>query len=157
MDIKILMICLGNICRSPMAEGIMKAKIKEHKLKWQVDSAGTSSWHAGDKPDKRAIATSKSNGVDISDQRSRAFTPADFSEINVIFVMDESNQRDIVEMALTERQGTRVKLLLEYAEMDMKSVPDPFYGEEKGFQATFDLLNDACEKALLKLKAEYAD
>nr|MBK9652108.1 low molecular weight phosphotyrosine protein phosphatase [Bacteroidota bacterium] len=157
MDIKILMICLGNICRSPMAEGIMKAKIKEQKLKWQVDSAGTSSWHAGDKPDKRAIAISKANGVDISDQRSRAFTPADFSEYNVIFVMDESNQRDIVEMALTERQGKRVKLLLEYAEMDMKSVPDPFYGEEKGFQATFDLLNEACEKALLKLKAEYAD
>ncbi len=157
MDIKILMICLGNICRSPMAEGIMKAKIKEHKLKWKVDSAGTSSWHAGDKPDKRAIATSKANGVDISDQRSRAFTPADFSEYNVIFVMDESNQRDIVEMALTERQGKRVKLLLEYAEMDMKSVPDPFYGEEKGFQATFDLLNEACEKALLKLKEEYAD
>lgn len=157
MDIKILMICLGNICRSPMAEGIMKAKIKEHKLKWKVDSAGTSSWHAGDKPDKRAIATSKANGVDISDQRSRAFTPSDFSEFNVIFVMDESNQRDIVEMALTERQGKRVKLLLEYAEMDMKSVPDPFYGEEKGFQATFDLLNEACEKALLKLKEEYAD
>jgi protein-tyrosine phosphatase len=140
-----------------MAEGIMKAKIKEHKLKWKVDSAGTSSWHAGDKPDKRAIATSKANGVDISDQRSRAFTPADFSEYNVIFVMDESNQRDIVEMALTERQGKRVKLLLEYADMDIKSVPDPFYGEEKGFQATFDLLNEACEKALTKLKAEYAD
>lgn len=149
------MICLGNICRSPMAEGIMKAKIEKQGLKWAVDSAGTSSWHSGNKPDKRAIATSKANGIDIGDQRSRAFTPSDFSEFNVIFVMDESNKQDIVEQALTERQAKRVKLLLEYAGLDMKNVPDPYYGLESDFQATFELLDAACEKALAKLQKEY--
>ncbi|MBK8845157.1 MAG: low molecular weight phosphotyrosine protein phosphatase [Bacteroidetes bacterium] len=153
---KILMVCLGNICRSPMAEGIFKDKIKQLKLNWKVDSAGTSSWHQGDKPDKRAIAEMKRKGIDISSQRSRPFLPSDFSEFQKIFVMDENNKRDLLEYAQTDRQAKKIELLLTYAGHDMLSVPDPYYGTEKDFEATYTLLNDACDKVIDRLIKENA-
>ena len=92
---KILMVCLGNICRSPLAEGIMRAKIEEAGLDWEVDSAGTSRFHAGEQPDKRSIQVAKKYGIDISQQRSRQFRGWDFEFFDRIYVMDSSNYRDI--------------------------------------------------------------
>ncbi|MCB0619215.1 MAG: low molecular weight phosphotyrosine protein phosphatase, partial [Saprospiraceae bacterium] len=87
---KILMVCLGNICRSPLAEGILKEKIKENGLPWEVDSAGTGSWHVGEPPDPRSVAVARAHGIDILDQRARQFRPADFRQFDLIFAMDAS-------------------------------------------------------------------
>lgn len=151
---KILMVCLGNICRSPMAQGIMEAKLKDKKLEgWVVDSAGTSGWHDGEKPDHRAIRTSLTNGIDISQQQSRKITKDDLDYFDYIFAMDSSNYQDIVGICRTETQKSKVHLLLnfKYPEQNM-AVPDPYY--DGRFDQVFDLIQDAMDDIIGKLIAE---
>ena len=148
---KVLMVCLGNICRSPVAEGVMKAKAKEHGLNIQVDSAGTSGWHNGELPDSRSMANAKENGVDISNQRSRRVTLSDFEEFDVLYAMDESNYNNLLNMS-PEKYHHKVKMILnEVHSGENISVPDPYYGND-GFQLVYDLLNEACDKIANNLK-----
>jgi len=142
---KILMVCLGNICRSPLAEGIMKQKIREAEFDWEVDSAGTGHWHAGELPDRRSIVTAGQHGIDITDQRARQFQVADFERFDKIFVMDMQNLRDVLRLAQTEEHRAKVELMLgQIHPGEERSVPDPYY-DDKGFEEVFKMLNRACE------------
>ena len=148
---KILMVCLGNICRSPVAEGIMKAKAEEHVLNIIVDSAGTSGWHNGESPDKRSISNAFENGVDISKQLSRKVVLSDFEEFDVLYAMDESNYNNLLNRS-PEKYHHKIKMILnEVHPEENMSVPDPYYGND-GFQLVFNLLNEACEKIAQDLK-----
>jgi len=142
---KILMVCLGNICRSPLAEGILKSKLPENKF--FIDSAGTGAYHIGNKPDMRSITVAKENGIDISNLRARQFVKQDFSEFDLIYAMDESNFRHIIKMARNDEDIAKVKLILnEITPNQNKSVPDPYYGGDKGFESVFQMLDEACDK-----------
>ena len=147
----ILMVCLGNICRSPVAEGIMKAKSEELNLIIYVDSAGTSGWHNGEKPDSRSRKNAIENGVNISDQRSRGVILSDFEEFDILYAMDQSNYNNLINMS-PERHHHKIKMILnEVYPGENMSVPDPYYGND-GFQLVFDLLNDACNTIAEKIK-----
>jgi protein-tyrosine phosphatase len=142
---KILMVCLGNICRSPLAEGIMKQKIREADLDWTVDSAGTGHWHAGQLPDRRSIVTAGQHGIDITDQRARQFQIADFERFDKIFVMDPQNLRDVLRLARTEEHRAKVALILDQLHPgEQRAVPDPYYDDD-GFEEVFQMLDRACE------------
>ena len=150
MASKILMVCLGNICRSPLAEGIMRSKLSED---FTVDSAGTGGWHAGELPDKRSIATAKNRGLDITNQRARQFKKNDFEIFDHIFVMDNSNYKDVLALAPNEEAKSKVKLILnEIFPNENVDVPDPYYGGQEGFENVFDMLDQACEEIARKLK-----
>jgi protein-tyrosine phosphatase len=150
MAAKILMVCLGNICRSPLAEGIMRSKLSED---FTVDSAGTGGWHAGELPDKRSIATAKNRGLDITNQRARQFKRSDFDTFDHIFVMDNSNYKDVLALAPNEEAKSKVKLILnEIFPNENVDVPDPYYGGQEGFENVFDMLDQACEEIARKLK-----
>lgn len=143
--LKILMVCLGNICRSPLAEGILASKVAAKGLNWQVDSAGTSGFHAGSKPDKRSIAEAKKHHIDITNQRSRQFRGWDFETYDLIYVMDSSNYQDVIAQAKTPEERAKVKLIMNELEPGKNiNVPDPYYGEF-GFQNVYEMLDQACE------------
>lgn len=144
---KILMVCLGNICRSPLAEGIMKAKITAQNLDWQVDSAGTGNWHVGELPDRRSIAIARKYGIDITDQRARQFTSEDFHTFDWILTMDHSNYRDVMRLAQNfNHQNAKVGLILNEAFPGNEAeVPDPYW-DDNGFETVFKMLDDACEQ-----------
>ena len=149
MATKILMVCLGNICRSPLAEGIMRSKLSEDFI---VDSAGTGGWHAGELPDKRSISTAKGRGLDITNQRARQFKRSDFDTFDHIFVMDNSNYKDVLALAPNEEAKSKVKLILnEIFPNENVDVPDPYYGGQDGFENVFDMLDKACEEIARKL------
>lgn len=151
MGKKILMVCLGNICRSPMAEGVMKYKLKKYHLEGEVDSAGVLSFHAGQSPDKRAIRKTGDKKVDISEQLARQVTKSDFDEFDFIFTMDQSIQDKITGMAVNDQQRGKVHLFLEYAGYPPGSeVPDPYYSGVEAFDQVFNLVDDACEKIITK-------
>ena len=141
---RILMVCLGNICRSPMAQGILEHKFFQKKKEAYVDSAGTSAWHDGERPDSRAIQTMKKYAIDISKQRSRPFSRTDFKEFDYIYAMDISNFNDILAQAQTDEDKNKVQLILNisYPQKNL-SVPDPYYDD--GFDTVYNLLNEACE------------
>ena len=139
------MVCLGNICRSPLAEGILASKLP--KEKFHVDSAGTGHWHVGNCPDKRSIAVAQRNGLDISAQRGRQFSAADFDNFDYIFVMDGSNYRDVLDMAKTDEQRAKVRYILdELFPGENVDVPDPYYGLENGFDQVYAMLDETCEQ-----------
>jgi len=141
---KILMVCLGNICRSPLAEGILKRKLKENNLNWQVDSAGTSSWHINSLPDSRSIAIAKLHGIDITDQRARQFQASDLENFDFILAMDADNYNTIMAQA-DKKQAAKVKMILNYTyPNENRRVPDPYYND--GFELVYQLLNMACDK-----------
>jgi protein-tyrosine phosphatase len=143
---KILMVCLGNICRSPMAEGIMRSKIEKYNLDAEVDSAGFESFHTGDAPDYRAIKVMKTHGIDISGQKSRLFRKTDFDDFNMIFVMDSGNFRDVQSVASTKDQMNKVDYILNTLSPGKNNaVPDPYYGGDDGFERVFKLLDSATE------------
>ena len=143
------MVCLGNICRSPLAEGIMRSKLSEDFI---VDSAGTGGWHAGQQPDKRSISTAKNRGLDITNQRARQFKKSDFDTFDHIFVMDNSNYKDVLALAPNEEAKSKVKLILnEIFPNENVDVPDPYYGGQDGFENVFDMLDQACEEIARKL------
>lgn len=152
---KILMVCLGNICRSPLAEGIMRRKALEHQLAdWYIDSAGTGDWHVGELPDSRSIATAKRHGIDITDQRARQFKAKDLSQFDLVLAMDRSNYKDILSLATTPEERTKVKLILEVAEPGaVTDVPDPYWDDD-GFEQVYSLLDEACEKIISAICAQ---
>lgn len=137
------MVCLGNICRSPMAEGILRTLVAERGLDWTVDSAGTSRWHLGEPPDRRAIQTCKAHGIDITGQRARQFTERDFDTFDLILTMDESNYRDVMARAQSDAQRNRVHRLTDFASNGQQTVPDPYF--DGRFQDVFDLLREVCD------------
>lgn len=151
MKTKILMVCLGNICRSPLAEGILASKLSsEH---FTVDSAGTGNYHIGKKPDPRSIQVAKQNGIDISKQKARQFTAQDFIDFDYIFAMDGSNYKNILAIAPNPKAELKVKLILnELFENENADVPDPYFGLENGFEIVYNMLNEACEVIAKKLK-----
>ena len=140
----ILMVCLGNICRSPLAEGIMSAKL-EHTDHY-VDSAGTSSHHQGELPDHRSIATAHKYAIDISDQRSRPFQMTDFDTFDYILVMDKSNLRNVLSLARTPEDEQKVSIIMDAIEGRVPNeVPDPYYGGDHGFENVYHMLDEACD------------
>lgn len=147
---KILMVCLGNICRSPLAEGILKSKV--NSTHFFIDSAGTSNFHDGDLPDSRSILIAKKYGIDITNQRSRPFKKNDFDVFDMIYVMDQSNYQNIINLARDEKDRKKVKLILsENAASKISEVPDPYYDSERGFDQVFKMLDEVCEIISIKL------
>lgn len=154
MPVKILMVCLGNICRSPLAEGILQSKLPRDRF--VVDSAGTGDWHIGRQPDSRSIAVAKSNGLDISRQRGRLFTATDFQTNDYIFVMDNSNYKDVMRLAPNAEAKSKVSLILnELFPGENVDVPDPYFGLEDGFSNVYGMLDEVCEIIADKLKAKH--
>lgn len=146
---KILMVCLGNICRSPLAEGILQSKVSENI---KVDSAGTAGYHVGELPDKRSIAVAKKYGIDITNQRSRKFSVSDFDEFDLIYVMDDSNYHDIIGLSRNDEDVAKVKMILnEVDATENRSVPDPYYGGEQGFENVYAMLDEACNVITSKI------
>lgn len=145
---KILMVCLGNICRSPMAHGLLQHKVHGMGLNWQVDSAGTSNWHENELPDQRAIACMKRHGVDITYQRSRPVIAEDFQEFDILYAMDTSNYDNLMKMARNEEEMNKVKLLLSEVFPEGGEVPDPYYGGDSGFEKVFKMLDQATDKVI---------
>lgn len=140
---KILMVCLGNICRSPLAEGILKSKLDSN---FTVESAGTAAYHVGNKPDPRSIAVARQNGLNITNQRARKFTKQDFVDFDIIYAMDNSNYQNIIALAENNQQKEKVKLILNESFPDKNlDVPDPYYGGDKGFENVYNMLDNACE------------
>ena len=149
---KVLMVCLGNICRSPLAEGILKNKVKQQKLAWSVDSAGTGAYHVGQQPDPRSRAVAQKHGLDINMQRARQFTANDLEEFDFIFAMDRSNYRNILALAKTPKQKEKVHLILEFTGATDHNVPDPYWDDD-GFEQVYQMLDKACNQ-LLKIVEE---
>jgi protein-tyrosine phosphatase len=155
-NMRILFVCLGNICRSPLAEGIFREKVRKKKLDILTDSAGTGSWHAGEHPDPRAIVTAKKFGVDISDLIARQFTAKDFDTFDKIYVMDGSNYSDVIALAARKEQKEKVDFFLNVTQPGKNSdVPDPWYGGPEGFVHVFKLLEEACDKLILELEKSH--
>jgi len=143
---RILMVCLGNICRSPMAQGVMQQLALDNDMPWiMFDSCGFESYHLGDAPDKRAIITCKKHQIDISQQRQRLFKVADFDRFDHIFVMDSNNYADVLRMARNADDMKKVDYLLNLVYPGSnKAVPDPYYGSELDFEESFQLIEKAC-------------
>lgn len=140
---KILMVCLGNICRSPLAEGILKSKLNTENF--QIDSAGTSNFHEGELPDQRSIDVAAKHGLDITDQRSRPFSKKDFDAFDYIYVMDTSNHEDILKMAADENDEAKVELILnKIYPGENRSVPDPYHDSINGFENVYQMLDESC-------------
>jgi protein-tyrosine phosphatase len=155
MPVKILMVCLGNICRSPLAEGILASKLP--KEKFLVDSAGTGSWHIGRAPDSRSIATAKKNGLNIANQKGRQFKRSDFDTFDYIFVMDNNNYSDVIDLAKNDMQKNKVQLILnEIFPNENVDIPDPYYGLANGFDIVYEMLDEACEVIAHKLIAKHS-
>jgi len=152
MKTRVLMVCLGNICRSPLAEGILKSKVDPEKV--FVDSAGTGDWHVDSEPDKRSIAIASKNGLDISQQRGRQFSKKDFQDFDHIFVMDNSNFKDVIAMAETDEERQKVHLILEEIfPSENVDVPDPYHGGDQGFENVYMMLDEATNELKSKLES----
>jgi protein-tyrosine phosphatase len=148
--VRVLMVCLGNICRSPLAEGILKSKVDPNKV--IVDSAGTGNYHVGGLPDSRSIAIAQKYLLDITDQRCRQFRIADFDEFDLIYVMDNSNRRDVLSLARNEKDKAKVKMILnEIFPNENVDVPDPYTGGDFGFENVYKMLEEACSILATKL------
>ena len=149
---KVLFVCLGNICRSAIAEGILKTKVKDLGLNIEIESAGTANYHIGKAPDQRMQAKAIEHGMDISNQQGRQFCYNDFSEFDYIFAMDESNRSNILKLAKTENDSNKVELLLNLSlPNENLSVPDPYDGGEQGFEDVYQMVDKACDKFILNL------
>jgi protein-tyrosine phosphatase len=136
--ISVLMVCLGNICRSPLAHGVLEHLVKEKGLDWEVDSAGTGGWHIGQKPDPRSIAVAEKYGVDISTQRGRQFSSEDFDAFDFILVMDKQNLSDVLSLAKNDEQKAKVRLFL-----NNEIVPDP-YLDDALFEPVYHQIEEGC-------------
>jgi protein-tyrosine phosphatase len=156
--VRLLFVCLGNICRSPTAEGVMRRLLRDEGLEEQieVDSAGTGGWHIGDPPDRRATAAAGERDIDISGS-ARQFEPADFERFDLILAMDAENRSDLLAMAPGDEARSRVRLLREFdpdarASGDL-DVPDPYFGGDEGFEHVLDLVEAATRGLLAELRA----
>lgn len=154
MSTRILMVCLGNICRSPIAEGVLESKLPAGKF--TVDSAGTGNYHIGKQPDHRSIAIARLNGIDISTQKARQFNVTDFAKYDYIYVMDHTNYRDVIKLAPDEASKNKVSLFLDALfPGENVDVPDPYFGLENGFVTVYQMIDETCEiiaQQLLKEK-----
>ncbi|MFK7770602.1 MAG: low molecular weight protein-tyrosine-phosphatase [Saprospiraceae bacterium] len=149
---KILMVCLGNICRSPLAEGIMKSKVQEYQLNWEVDSAGTGAWHAGEKPDPRSIKVAQKNNIDITDQRGRQFQAHDLDDFDLVLTMDATNFQNVRRLASSPKHEEKIHLIMNFVNPGFnEQVPDPYYGTD-GFDSVFEMLDMACDRIIEKYK-----
>lgn len=154
MPVKILMVCLGNICRSPLAEGILQNKLP--KKQYLIDSAGTANFHINKAPDARSIATAKKFGIDISQQKCRQLTPADFELFDHIYVMDQNNYKNVLQMAPNEKAKQKVKIILNELHPNKNlEVPDPYYGNLQDFEKVYTILNEVCDKIAKTLYPQY--
>ncbi len=152
----LLFVCLGNICRSPIAEGVFRHIAAQRNLlnRFTIDSAGLGSWHIGHPPDDRAQAAMRSRGVEISGLRARRIVPADFERFDLILAMDRANRDALLKLAPKERQG-KIHLLMDYApNMCVHEIPDPFFGENNGFDYVGQLIDAACRGLLVSLTAK---
>ncbi|HEY0123174.1 MAG TPA: low molecular weight protein-tyrosine-phosphatase [Rhizobium sp.] len=146
---RILFVCLGNICRSPLGEGILRAKAAERGLaaRIETDSAGTGGWHQGDGPDPRSIAVGLEHGIDISGLTARKVRTADFSEFDMIFAMDRNNLRDLVKIAPHD-SAADIHLFMDFVSGENRDVPDPYYGDSRDFEAIYHMLSAGCDRLL---------
>ncbi|OUR95122.1 protein-tyrosine-phosphatase [Flavobacteriales bacterium 34_180_T64] len=148
---KILMVCLGNICRSPLAHGILESLLPD--TEYYVDSAGTANYHIGESPDHRSIEVAKLNNIDISGQSARQFKISDFDTFDIIYAMDTSNYDDITKLARNSSDKSKIKLILDANEgHSNQNVPDPYYGDFSNFETVFNLLNTSCQIIAGQLK-----
>ncbi len=145
---KILMVCLGNICRSPLAEGVMQKLASDAGLNWEVDSAGTESYHIGSHPDKRSITVAKQYGIDISQQKARSLEKSDLATFDRIYVMDRQNYDSVISLASNAEQMIKVELLI-----PERIVPDPYY-DDSLFLPVFEMITTQCEELFTQLKNE---
>jgi protein-tyrosine phosphatase len=152
MPTKVLMVCLGNICRSPLAEGILQSKLPRQD--YIIDSAGTANYHIGKAPDKRSVLIAKKFGIDISQQKCRQILKSDFETFDYIYVMDTSNYKNVIAIAPNEVSKQKVKIILNEIEptSDLE-VPDPYYGEMEDFEHVFHLLDEVCTIIASKIKS----
>jgi protein-tyrosine phosphatase len=152
---KILMVCLGNICRSPLAEGLLQQRAKEAGLHWQVDSAGTNGYHNGEAPHPLSQKVARQNGIDISRQKSRKITAADFGRFDIIYAMADDVMHDMRRIAGNRFDETKAKLFLEEQfPGEGREVPDPWYGPEAGYHEVFELIDENCKVIVEKYKFE---
>ena len=156
--VRVCFVCLGNICRSPTAEGIMLALVQAAQLEAfiKIDSAGTSAFHAGERADRRSRAAAEAHGVDLP-SRARQFVAADFERFDYIIAMDTSNKRNICALSQNPTDIDKVHLMCDFDAQSPKgsSVPDPYYGGEEGFEHVFQLCQRACDGLLTQIKAEH--
>jgi len=151
----VLFVCLGNICRSPAAEGVLRAMAKERGVDVTIDSAGTGGWHAGDPPDARMAKAASKRGIDIAYQRARQVDLSDFYQFDYLLAMDLSNHSDLLEMAPPNRTCD-IRLFLDFAECETRETPDPYYGGADGFEHVLDLIKQGAEGFLDHLEDESA-
>ena len=150
---RILMVCLGNICRSPIAEGVMRHKIKQHNLDWTVASAGTESHHIGSAPHRFSQKICDTNGIDISDQVAKKFKASDFDCYDKIYAMAADVYEEIVHIAGHTVDYNKLEYFLNELENDCNgSVPDPWYGTEEGYEPVYQLIERTCEAIINKYK-----
>jgi protein-tyrosine phosphatase len=153
---RILFVCLGNICRSPMAEGVFRRVVEEEGLvdRFEIDSAGLGDWHVGQAPDTRAQAAASSRGVDIAGQRARQVAPEDFARFDLLLVMDRSNYAELKRCAPADARA-KIRHFLDFApQMGTKDVPDPFFGGTEGFDHALDLIEAASHGLLASLAGD---
>lgn len=149
---KVLMVCLGNICRSPLAEGILRHKVQQSGLDWHIESAGTGAWHVGEAPDPRSQRIAKHNGIDISRQRAQQFSSYHLEMFDLIFAMDSSNYQDIIRHTKTKEEKNKVELIMNMVEPGKnKGVPDPYYDDDL-YNTVYEMLEDACQRIIQKYK-----
>jgi protein-tyrosine phosphatase len=146
-----LFVCLGNICRSPLAEGVFRHFSEKYQKKFIIDSAGTSSYHVGEPPDERTVRQALSKGIDLRNLRARQFRQSDFEYFNFIYVMDKINLRNVLSLTDKEVNRHKVELLLaSYPECGIDEVPDPYFGGPDGFEYVYELVYGACERIIKK-------
>lgn len=150
---KILCVCLGNICRSPAAEGVLRAQSLARGLDLTIDSAGTGAWHAGSPPDRRMIAAAKARGIDLRDQIARQVELSDFYMFDYLLAMDASNLADLQDMAPPNKECV-IQLFLDHAGGDIRETPDPYYGGAQGFEEVLDLVERGANGFLDHLGAQ---
>lgn len=151
--LRILFVCMGNICRSPTAHGVFRKLVVEHGLthRIEIDSAGTHAYHVGEQPDRRARQTARERGIEIDDLRARLVERADFDLFDYVVAMDQDNYRNLERLCPTGRE-TKLKLFMEFApELRVRDVPDPYYGGQNGFDQVFDLVEAAARGLLSEL------
>jgi protein-tyrosine phosphatase len=152
---RILFVCMGNICRSPTAEGVFRRLVAERAphLQVEIDSAGTHDYHVGDPPDRRSIEAARRRGIDLSTLRARTVDPSDFARYDLILAMDDENLRELRQRAPAAHRS-RIRLMMEYApHAASRAVPDPYYGGAQGFEEVLDLLEEASDGLLQELLA----
>ena len=144
------MVCLGNICRSPLAQGILESKVNPEDV--EVDSAGTGAYHVGELPDKRSIQVANKYGIDLTSQRARQFKVSDFDDFDLIYVMDQSNRNNVLQLARDENDRNKVRLILDEIDPNANlEVPDPYFGGDSGFEHVYQLLNETCDRITRRL------